>query len=162
MTENLPSDAYKETRGNALEIQFTNEDLPWLNKEEVKQPVPLTLVTLKSGSKFYVGSAVRGKKLKSLANSLKEEESSQAQRQFYNHLPDFVENGWSSDIFNVEDPKSPWATYYVKPTGGIKLRTFFLRLDDISGLPAIIKIAVSRKSNEIPVLKEISRTRKER
>ena len=162
MPEGLPSDAFQESRSNALEIQFTKEDLPWLNQEEVMSPIPLTLVTLKGGKQFYVGSAVRGKKLTGIANSLDSQKSDLAQRQFYNHLPNFVESGGSPDIFKVEDPKSRWATYYVKPSGGVKLRTFFLRLDDINGLPAIIKIAVSTKNTEIPVLKEISHTRKER
>ena len=160
MSENLPSDAFEETRSNALDVQLTKNDMPWTKEETVN--IPLTLVTLRGGKQFYVGSAVRGSNLTRIANSLKEEESGLAQKQFYNHLPDFVEKGWSKDIFRVEVPKSIRATYYVKPIGGIKLRTFFLRLDDIEGKPVILKVAVSTKNNEIPVLKEISNTSKEK
>lgn len=160
MPEGLPSDAFKETRSNVLDIQLTRKDMPWLNEEVVN--VPLTLVTLNAGKQFYLGSAVRNKNLIKIIKSLEDKDSELAQRQFYNHLPDFVEKGGSADIFQVEVPKSPWATYYVKPTGGIKLRTFFLRLDNIQGLPVIIKIAVSTKNTEIPVLKEISYTSKKR
>lgn len=154
----FPSSAIKEAAQSGKTLKLTSEDLPWID-EPIK--VPLTLVELFDGKKFYLGSAVRGKELINAADALDRDDSDHASQQLINHLPDFFQNG-SRDIYNVEVPKSIWPTYYVKVSGGNKLRTFFIRTPDVDKTPVVVKIASCNKYDEMKVLKVITNTRHQR
>lgn len=146
---------YETVKRNGKSVRLGEQELPWLNgKEEIK--VPLVEVKLAGGKRFLLGSAV------SSHNTLVEEASQVANKPggqekanavFY-HAARLVIEGDPKNVARLQHPVSDKPTYYGKALTGE--RTYFIKVDDIDGIPVIIKVASCDKNGQARVLRVIS------
>lgn len=144
--KNLPS-GIKEAKKSGIFAEIDQNTLPWLDQ---KTKTELTLVTLASGEKFYLGSAIRGKALTDAASSLNPHYQNLTDSLLYAHLPEFVINEYSPTVKQVANGRTDKPTYYCGNKGG--QRVYFVRQPNINNSPCIIRVAVCDKNKQEDVL----------
>lgn len=143
----LPS-GFSEVRHTDQVIALTQAEIPWFGRNE--EIIPLVRVNVRGGGNFYLGSAIREKRLTQAANQLDEHRSRITNNLLYSHLPDFIVKGYNPAVTLVDDARSEKPIFYVGNKGG--QRVYFMRLDKLQGIPVIIRMAVCDKSMEDVVL----------
>lgn len=147
----LPS-GFEEVRRTDQRLELTKADLPWLPEE--KTAIPLVRIRLEGGNEFYLGSAIKEKRLRIAANQLDQHRSQLTNSLLYSHVPDLVIRGHNPYIRIVNNARSERPIYYVGNRGG--QRVYFARFDKLQGIPVIIRIAVCDKNMEEVVLSVIT------
>lgn len=144
----------------------THIDMPWL----VPEPkgfrghiVPLVRATNQSGESFYLGSLVSKGTLTDEAKKLTRDESDRANKLLYCELQRFTQGSRAVDALTHAKTMSPYVPpekrrqIYKVSNGRGAVRVFFMRVDDVDGLPVFIKVGVSAgKNSEIRVLSELT------
>lgn len=145
-SQNLPS-GIRNAEKSGIFTEIDRKTLPWLD-EAVKSE--LTRITLATGEKFYLGSAIREKALTAAANALGEHYRKLTDNLFYSHLPEFVIKGYSPTVKQLVNSRTDAPTYYCANKGG--QRVYFIRQPDIKDLPCIVRVAVCDKNKQEDVL----------
>ena len=121
--------------------------------------VSLSMVTLDTGQKYLLGSAVaHNHGIKELADKLQPNESESARTTFYAKVGEFINNGGCCRGVNqINSPRTQGATvFYAKSR--TDMRTYFIwdgRSND--GVPIIIRVGVCRKSQQPKLMGIISK-----
>lgn len=155
--EQLFPSGFKEVRNSEQVLALSQKKLPWLDKDF---NVPLVEVTLAGDSKkFFYGSSINGnRKLVDAANYLDEARSRVVNNLFASHIPTFIREGHHPYIKMLQDRVSEKPIYVIHNKSG--QRVYFMRLDELMGLPAIIRVAVCDKAQQLEVLKVLTRDQK--
>lgn len=131
-------------------------DIPWLPGES--EIIKLKKVDFQGHRSCYVASAVRGRKLTDAASSLNRKKSDIANRLFYGCLPDFISNGYNAHVKRTDKQKTTQPIFYTGNPDG--QRVYFMRLDNLNGIPVILKIAACDKTKQADVMSVIADTDK--
>jgi hypothetical protein len=145
----IPS-GYKEV-SQGVKAQIGPEQVPWLSEQ---QDIQLARFVPQGGREFYLGHAVRSKKLVKAAQKLDEHRSTIIDNMFYASLPDYVGTGYSPAVRTVLNSVGNKNIFYFANPGG--QRVYFMRMDELLGpenkTPVIVKVAVCDKSDQVDVL----------
>lgn len=155
--QKLPS-GFIEVKQTSHVSNLSRDEIPWLAQPEA---VGLVRIRLNSGTEFYFGNLIRGK---SLADAVKRAEDTRKKNSIANDytvlnkllyckLPPFIEDGYSTDVYQVINPRtrnpngSKRPIYYVKNNPGPE-RVYFIKGDDTEGKMTVIRIAACIKSDQ--------------
>lgn len=128
-------------------LTITRRDVPWLPTESER--IRLKRVGVSGGAEFYLASATRGKKLVEAASELDEHRSKIANSLFNSRISEFI-RGYAVNVKTLIHSVAKRTVYYVGNPGG--QRVYFMRFDNMDGLPVIIRIAACDKSAQTDVL----------
>lgn len=146
-----------EKTSEGPQIVVKKDDLPWLQDSE---EVRLKKMYFLSGKSAYIASVVRGRRLIDAASDLNKKKSEIVNRLFYSCLPDFVENGYNPHVKRIDGQITKRPIFSVGNPDG--QRVYFTRLDNLNGIPVILRIAACSKNRQVDVLSEIThRTKSE-
>lgn len=146
-TENRPLPSGYERVSEGPKVVLKKADIPWLESDE---EIQLKEVDLVGGGSFLLGSAIRGKRLKSAADQLDSHRKGLVDNLFNSHLPDFVRRNHHPDLRKLVNPATTKPVYCFGNPGG--QRVYFTRLDNTDGKPVIIRLAVCDKAKQASVL----------
>lgn len=143
----LPS-GFTEVQHTDQSFKLTQAEIPWLGSNA--ETVPLVKVGIQGGGEFYLGSAIKEKRLVQAADQLDKHRSEISNNLLYTHLPEFVTRGHNPYIRVVANARTDRPIYYVGNKSG--QRAYFMRFDKLQGIPVIIRTAVCDKNMEGVVL----------
>lgn len=147
----LPS-GFKDVQRREQTLNVPREEIPWL---ETSERVHLAKVTLQgTNGIFYLGSMIRGEVLVHAADQLDPHRSRIANHLLYSQLPELITKGFNSRVDIIRDPVTEKPIYYLGNPGG--QRVYFMRFDNIEGVPVIIRIAVCDKARQLQVLRVLT------
>ncbi|MBI2051990.1 hypothetical protein HYT33_04505 [Candidatus Roizmanbacteria bacterium] len=149
-TKGIPAGYEKVRRGRKLKI--TKDELPWLPEKE--EAIKLFLVEIRGGGSFFLGSAVRGKRLLEAANQLDERRNRVVDNMLHTVLPGFIRDKHHPAVRPIEYARTSRPIQVTGNESG--QRAYFMRFPDIGGKPVIIRLAVCDKARQEHVLAELS------
>lgn len=143
----IPS-GFSEVRSSDQILRLTRAEMPWLTSD--REDIPLAKISLKGGGAFYLGSAIRDKRLIQAADALDKRRSEMTNSLFYTHIPDFVNTGRGPYISLLGNSRSEKPIFYIGNKSG--QRVYFMPFDRLQGIPVIIRVAACDKNTEGVVL----------
>lgn len=135
-------------------LRITKNDLPWLETAEVEVPLDLMTLNTSKGEQFLYADLIAGKRLDYALNQMNEKEKKSADEALFVQLSQLFQGGAIRGIEMVHNHRSRKPTY---ETGNQKgQRVYFIRLDDVHGIPVILRIAAGNKCTMRQIFSVIS------
>ena len=151
---------FREVESTDQSLALDREDLPWLpDKNEHGEPqvgimVPLALVTLAGGEKFYCGSAIKGNALVKEAEKLGNE-SEKANKLFYSTIQRHINGDTGINVLDNSVTKTtdnPRKIFY-SSNGRGAVRTYYMHMGEREERPVFLRVGTcSGKGSEVKVL----------
>lgn len=154
---NLPS-GIKERVKFPHGLLITEADMPWLNGDRVQVVLEKMTLATSNGEQFLYGSLIYGKKLRRLFSQFTPGELRSADNLLFVQLSELIQYRFAPDIEMVHNRINKKRGIFEtgNQNGG---RVYFMRLDQIEGLPVIIRIAAAKDHKIGEVLSVICRER---
>lgn len=152
---NLPN-GIKERERFSQGLLITKAEMPWLGEGDRIQ-VELDLMTLDTtkGEQFLYGSLIHGKKLNMLLRQMTQSELRSADNLLFVQLSELMQKRPAPDIRMLHNHLSFRRIFEAGNPRGI--RVYFMRFDNLQGLPVIIRIAAAKDHKIMEVLSVISK-----
>jgi hypothetical protein len=124
-------------------LQPTSEGLPWLPKAT---EVPLRLVVMGTGERFYIGSCLEHRKIRKIVDQMPASEQRAAFRSLFAPLSEFLQTGDAKGKIGwVISKRTKLPIGY---TSSGNQRAYMIRTLNLEGLPVIIHIGSCNKSHQ--------------
>lgn len=127
-------------------LLITETEIPWLRGDRVQVALEKMTLDTSQGQQFLYGSLIYGRKLRRLFNQLAPRELRNLDDLLFVQLSELIQDGFAPDIEIVHHRITKKTNN--KPifetgnqNGG---RVYFMRFDEIQGLPVIIRIAAAK------------------
>lgn len=150
---NLPS-GIKERVRFPQSLSISREEIRWLEEDKVQVPLELMTLATTEEEQFLYGSLIHGKKLKRLLGQMTGSELESADDLLFVQLSELMQKRSAPDIEMVHNHITARPIF---ETGNRKgQRVYFMRFDNLQGIPVIIRIAAANNHKITEVFSVIS------